>query len=110
MAYPCSRATQGMAQATPKGQINVVSTSILDCTTQNPFAVATPSRAKPGIMCGSIAEEDWLWGVRATEYLGYAVAQVWHNLGTQVFKPDSMVRHSFVTVLGQKLCHFEGLL
>ena len=97
-----------MAQATPQGQINVVSTSILDYTTPHPFAVAPPRSAKPRIMCGSIAGEDWLWGDWAAISLGYAVAQFRYNSGTQVFKPDSMVRHSFVTVKACLLCHLEA--
>ena len=79
-----------MAQATPQGQINVVSTSILDCPTRKTFAVATPRSAKPWIMCG-----DWrsLWisfGVIGRLFLW---VMQWHSLGTiRVLKYSSLTQ------------------
>ena len=64
-----------MAQATPQGQINVVSTSILDGTTQNPFAVAPKCATKHSFMCGDWRKAQGLWDALEAEYLDCAVAQ-----------------------------------
>ena len=86
-----------MAQATPKGQINVVSTSILDCTTQNPFAVAPPVQPNLGLcVAQSLA---WIsFGVLSKQNIWVVE---WHSLGTiRVLKYSSLTQW-LGTVLSQ---------
>ena len=86
-----------MAQATPQGQINVVSTSILDYTTPHPFAVAPPVQPNQGLCVAQ--SPAWIsFGVQVLQNIW---VMQWHSLGTiRVLKYSSLTQW-LGTVLSQ---------